>query len=108
MVTGVKIPFAFLSGSLSVILKVQTDETQLKINKKGNSFFQPLSLLSSMTLPCGHDRYHLSTLYAYWPWPCAPTPPLYLTPTQYPLIFESAFFYSKYNLETHASAYEGN
>jgi len=29
----------FLSGSLSVILKIQTDETQLKINKKGNSFF---------------------------------------------------------------------
>jgi len=37
---------AFLSGPLSVILKVQTDETQLKITKKGNFFFfQPLSLL---------------------------------------------------------------
>jgi len=67
MVTGVKIPFAFLSGSLSVILKVQTDETQLKINKKGNFFFQPLSLLSSMTLPCEHDRCYLPILHAYWP-----------------------------------------
>jgi len=51
-----------------IILKVQTDETQLKINKKENSFFfQPLSLLSPMTLPCGHDRYHLLILYAYQP-----------------------------------------
>jgi len=50
------------------MLKVQTDETQLKINKKGNSFFfQPLSLLSSMTLPYGHDRCLLSILHAYWP-----------------------------------------
>ena len=54
----------FLSGSLSVILKVQTDETQLKINKKGNSFFfQPLLLLSFMTdvtflssMPTGHSH----------------------------------------------------
>ena len=63
---------AFFSGSLSVILKVQTDETQLKINEKRNSFFfQPLSLLSSMTLPCGHNRCYLPILHAYWPWLCA-------------------------------------
>ena len=99
----------FLLGSLSVILKVQTDETQLKINKKRNSFFfQPLSLLSSMTLPCGHDKCHLPILHAYWSWPYAPTPPPYFTPTQYPLISKPASFYSKYNLETCVSAYEGN
>ena len=45
MVAGVKIPFAFLSGSLSVILKVQTNETQLKINKKRKLFL----LLASLT-----------------------------------------------------------
>jgi len=44
MAAGVKIPFAFLSGSLSVILKVQTNETQLKINKKRKLF-----LLASLT-----------------------------------------------------------
>jgi len=39
MVAGIKIPLPSLSDSLSVILKIQTDETQLKINKKENFFF---------------------------------------------------------------------
>jgi len=61
-----------------------------------------------MTLPCGHNRCHLPILHAYQPWPYAPTPPPYFTLTQHSLISKLAFFYSKYDLETHASAYEGN
>jgi len=38
-VASVKIPLLSLLDSLSVILKIQTDETQLKMNKKENSFF---------------------------------------------------------------------
>jgi len=38
-VASVKIPLLSLLDSLSVILKIQTDETQLKMNRKENSFF---------------------------------------------------------------------
>ena len=39
MAVGIKILLLFLLDSLSVILKIQTDETQLKMDKKENSFF---------------------------------------------------------------------
>jgi len=52
MMAGVKIPLSCLLATLSVILKLQTDETQLKRNKKGNSFsFQPF-LYNSITYLC--------------------------------------------------------
>jgi len=43
---------------------LQMLETQLKRNKKGNSpFYYSPSRLSFMTLPCGHDSYHLPVLH---------------------------------------------
>ena len=43
---------------------LQMLETQLKRNRKGNSlFYHSLTHLSSMTLPCGYNSYHLSILY---------------------------------------------
>jgi len=46
---------------------LQMLETQLKINKKGNSpFYHSPSCFSSMTLPCGHDSCHLLVLYTFW------------------------------------------
>jgi len=45
---------------------LQMLETQLKINKKGNSpFYYSPSCLSSMTLPCGHDSCYLLVLYTF-------------------------------------------
>jgi len=39
MAAGINILLLSLPNSLSVILKIQTNETQLKINRKGNFFF---------------------------------------------------------------------
>jgi len=52
MMAGVKIPLSSLSAALSVILKLQIDETQLKKDQKGNFFsFQPL-LYNSIIYRC--------------------------------------------------------
>jgi len=46
---------------------LQMLETQLKINKKGNSlFYHSPSHFPSMTPPCGHDSHHLPVLHISW------------------------------------------
>ena len=48
-------------------------ETQLQEKRKGNSLFHwPPSRLSSMTLPCRHDRCHLPILHIHQTYPCDP------------------------------------
>jgi len=53
MMTGVKIPLLSLSATLSIILKLQTDETQFKRNQKRKLLlFLASFLYNSITFPC--------------------------------------------------------